>query len=402
MRIKPAIAWLMVVTLCALSAACGSSSSKSSVGQTSASKSPVTFALISYKIPGSDSLTELSAGANAAANQINATGGFGGRRVVIATCNSMLQPAAATVCAHKTLAEHPVAMFGCELSWSAAGLAVYAAAGIPSVNCPDTTADFNNPWTFGLNSSAVGQQRGAARYVCTRSDVHKVVALFPNVPQIVISQQLAYQTLQGCGKQTATPVFYPLTAVDVSPYVTRVAQAKPDFVLLTGIGAQIVLLFKALQQAGIPPSHVIAPDIEFVYSTILKQAGSAMNGAYAENQFDTWGDTTNPDVAAYLTAFKGSSVDPRDPTVAWGYSDVMWFYTAAKAIGFDKFNSASLTTFMRTQTNVHIPLSRSLINPGPKGFPQERQPYIQISQWKNGRMVVVPTGPNKDGWVYGY
>jgi hypothetical protein len=173
-------------------------------------------------------------------------------------------------------------------------------------------------------------------------------------------------------------------------------------VLFEGIGAQSVLFFKALGQAGIPASHVAAPDVDFVYSTTLKTAGSAMNGAYVENQFQTWGDTANPKVATYLAGFKGASVDPRDPTVEWGYSDVMFFYSVAKAIGFDKFNSASLANFMRTQNNVPIPLSLSLTNPGPKGFPQEKQPSIQISQWKNGQMVVVATGTNKDGWVYGY
>jgi hypothetical protein len=35
-------------------------------------------------------------------------------------------------------------------------------------------------------------------------------------------------------------------------------------------------------------------------------------------------------------------------------------------------------------------------------YPQQKQPYVQIAQWKNGKMTVVPTGSQKDGWVYGF
>jgi branched-chain amino acid transport system substrate-binding protein len=409
-----------LVLLCVFSlAACGGSNSKpttssataastttstntvsASASNASPSKAPVVLALVSYKIPGSDSLSELTEGANAAAAQINSSGGIGGRKVVIDPCNSMLEPAAATVCAHRTLADHAVAEFGCEPAWSAAGLPVYAAAGIPSVNCANTPTDYHNPMAFGLNPSAIGQQVGAARFVCSLSNVHTVVSLFPDVPQVLGSQQLSYQTLHACGKTTAPVVLYPLTAVDVTPYVTKVAAEKPDFILFSGIGAQVAIFFKALAQAGIPADHVAAPDVDFVYSTVLKPAGSAMNGAYAENQFDTWGDSSNPDVAHYLAAFTGSSVDPRDPTVAWGYSDVMFLYAAAKAIGFDKFNSASLVQFLHSAKDFPIPLSLKYQSVGPPGYPQENQPYIQISQWKSGKMTVVPVGDN--GWVYGF
>ncbi len=55
---------------------------------------------------------------------------------------------------------------------------------------------------------------------------------------------------------------------------------------------------------------------------------------------------------------------------------------------------------MRTKSGVHIPLSRTLLNPGPKAYPQVKQPYVQISQWKNGNLKVVTKGTKK-GWVLG-
>src|SRR5438876_12298687 len=130
---KGALVGLALVLACASGvAAYAGTGSKSA-------KPPIHFELITFQLAGSDLLTEFKAGADAAAKKINAKGGFGGRKVVIDTCNSQLTPSVATACAHSTLGNHPVAMFGCELSWSAAGLAIYAKAGVPSFNCPNTT-----------------------------------------------------------------------------------------------------------------------------------------------------------------------------------------------------------------------------------------------------------------------
>jgi ABC-type branched-subunit amino acid transport system substrate-binding protein len=189
--------------------------------------------------------------------------------------------------------------------------------------------------------------------------------------------------------------------VDVTPFVGKALEGKPDFVIFSSIGAQVVLFMKAFQQSGYPASKVSMPDTDAPYS-IIEQAGGAMNGAIVLSQFHSWGDTKNADVAAYLNAMKGFDVDPRDGNVQWGYSDVMFVYEVAKKIGFDKFNAQTLAAYMRTQRGLHIPLSRSLFNPGPKGFAQEKQPYVQISQVKGEQIVPLPVGAAKDGWVFGF
>jgi ABC-type branched-subunit amino acid transport system substrate-binding protein len=395
MRRKHALGVLAGMAVLVFGVAVSASSGKSDA------KPPIRFALITFQIPGSDLLSEFKAGADAAAKIINAKGGFGGRKVVIDGCNSQLQPAAATACAHTTLAKHPVAMFGCELAWSAAGLGIYASADVPTFNCPNTTEDFNNPWSFAIVAGQVGDLHAGARYLCGRADVKNVVAFVPDLPSMhAITEPSAGPILAKCGKSISY-IYYPLTATDVTPYVQQLVNAKPDFVLFSGIGGQVVQVFKAFQQAGFPASKVIAPDTDFVYQTILKQAGNTMDGAYSENVHASWSDTSNPDVVAYLKAMKGAGVDPRDPTVEWGYADIAWFYTVAKAVGFSKFNGKTLAKFMNTQHRVHMPLSRSLFNPGPKGYPQVRQPYVQISQWKNGKLGVVTKGTNQ-GWVYAF
>ncbi len=418
MRGSRALTGLVIAVLCGLGmAACGSSSSSaskssapssssnataSSSSTTGSTKSPVTFALISFSVPGENYLGEFSEGASVAVKQIDTMGGFGGRPVNIVQCNSMLQPAAATVCAHRTVVDHPIAMFGCETSWYVSGLPIYAAAHIPSFNCLNATPDFTNPWSFGIIAGGYGQEHAIINYLCSsRPDVKKVVSFGPSFPGSAGEFQTATAApLKACGKQAAQ-VIIPLTAVDPAPYVAKVLAQKPDIVIIGTPSGQGVLAYKAFQQAGFPASKTFSVDTNFTGQT-TQEAGTAIDGAYVSAQFTPWGATSDPEVAAYIKASKAAGVDPQDATVEWGYADVMFLYTAAKDIGFANFNSASLAHFMDTASGVHYPLSRELVNPGPKGFPQVKQPYDQIMQWNGTGFTVVPTGPGKNGWQYSF
>ena len=80
-----------------------------------------------------------------------------------------------------------------------------------------------------------------------------------------------------------------------------------------------------------------------------------------------------------------------------GLLDVMLFSTAAKAIGYSKFNSQSLQKWLSTNNGTHLTLGRTLFNPGPRKFPQMKHPYIQLTRWTGTKMVVMPVGAKKDG-----
>ena len=78
---------------------------------------------------------------------------------------------------------------------------------------------------------------------------------------------------------------------------------------------------------------------EFPSKVGPKNVNGVFSGGDWFPQFTSFGNAAF--VKAYLKALKGSSQDARDGNVQWGYSDVMLFYTAAKRIGFAKFNSAT-------------------------------------------------------------
>lgn len=416
MRARVSLAWLPALACAVGLAACGGSAPSSTDaagggsgasgaagGGDSAGGPPVTFALMSIKVPGSDLLTGYTAGARAAVKQINAEGGFGGRKVSVIPCNTMLQASGSTSCAHKTMEQHPIAMFGCDPFWSEAGLPVYGAAKIPSFNCLNTSQDGNNPESFALSPGGYGLQGAMARYLCSRSEVKTVVEFALDIPTYTgDAQAAAGKPLAACGKTLKT-VFFPTTATDVSPYVAKVVADRPDFVILLPLaGVSAIDIYKSLAQDGIPASHVIISESNLSGPT-LKVGGAVMNGTYGAQQFDSWSNTANPDVAAYLKATRNSAVDPRDSNVEFGYANVMLFYEVAKKIGFANFNSASLARFMEQTQNsgFPIPLSRSLVIPGPTGYVHERQPYGQIVHLQNGKLNIVKQGTKK-GWVTGF
>jgi ABC-type branched-subunit amino acid transport system substrate-binding protein len=380
----------------------GSPSGGAGTSQIDSSKPPVHFALVGIQIPKYDALGNIEAGAEAAVSKINSEGGFGGREVTIGSCNSMLQPAVVTTCAHKTLAEKPVAMFGCDLAWGAAGLPIYAKAEVPSFSCLNSEADFTNPWSFGLQPGVFGTEAAAARFLCNRSDVHSVVLFTQDLPQY---RETAPESLgpifKECGK-TIHYVYYPLEASDLTASVHQAVEYNPDFVITLGGGAQDVQFVQLFEQSGIPAEHIIGSSNSFAYEETLGPGGSVMEGTYSTQELASWGDTENPDVKGYLEAIESSSSkDPRNGEIQTGYQTMMWFYTVAKAVGFENFNSKTLTEFMRKESGTHIPMAREMVNPGPTEYPQVRQPYVQIVQWKEGKIHVEEEG-TEEGWVPGF
>jgi ABC-type branched-subunit amino acid transport system substrate-binding protein len=367
-------------------------------GSLDTSKEPIVVALNALKVQAVDLLTPYEAGAAAAAKQINAQGGFGGREVKVESCNTGYQPATSVACARKVVDKKPVASIGCEPTWATSGLPTLAKAKIPSFNCINTEEDMTNPMSFGMTQGNTGGQRAMSRWLCTRDEVKKVAVFTQDIPISHESVPVAIgETLKQCGK-SATYTYYPITGADLLPHVSKAAKGKPDFVIAVGGGALAVQIYKLFGQAGIPADKIGISANAMAYEQVLEPAGAAIEGAYATLETQAWGDTEDPGVAAYLKAMEGSGVDARDVNPQTAYMQMMTLYTAAEEIGFDKFDSASLVEFMNTANGVAIPNSRQILNPGPKGAPQVKQPYSQIAQWKDGKLTPVTEG-TEEGWV---
>jgi ABC-type branched-subunit amino acid transport system substrate-binding protein len=374
------------------------SSSAAATGKLDPSKPDVHISVISIKIPGSDLLTPYTAGANAAADAINAAGGFGGRKLVVDSCNSQNQTSIVTSCVQRLISKNPVAFVGCDNVMSTAGQPIFKRKSIPGFWCLNTPQDFNNPLMFGLDPGGVGQYVAMAQNLCKRPEVKTVVFQNLDIPQLRAYDAPIKKALDDCGK-TLKIVYMAPTTTDFTPTLNDILAKKPDFVLTFLLsGPQTVQVFKAFTQAGFPASKMMVNSSSLDYKTMLKPAGEAMEGVTMYLPYANPVDESNPDVVAYKKALEGSSWDAFNSNVQTGYQYIYAIYTAAKAIGFDKFDSQSLTQWFSTVDGVHLPMNREVVNPGPAGSPQIKQPYDQMVQWKGGKLITVKEG-TEDGWV---
>jgi ABC-type branched-subunit amino acid transport system substrate-binding protein len=377
-------------------------SAGAATGTIDPSKPPVRLAFISIKIPGVNIYDGEYRGAQAAVKKINDGGGFGGRKLVVQPCNSMAQPTVATVCAQKTLANNPVAEYGCEVSWAATGLKAYARKQIPSFNCVNLPEDFTNPYSYGIHPGQA--DRGRARYFCARTDIKSVSYITIDIPQqhTLLDTQFV-PTIKACGK-TASVVYYPATAADLTPSIQQAISKKADFNFINTTGPQTVSVVKGYRAAGIPADKIGMGESSWDYATVVQPLGSALDGAYYFGGWVPWGQTSDPDVQEYLAAMKAngySDAVARDPNAEYGYAETMFFYAAAKEIGFDQFDAASLKQFSDTNNGLHMPLARTFTNPGPKNYPQVKQPFIEVATYQGGTMTPV-TENTDEGWVSAY
>jgi len=405
-----AVALLAVAGVVGASASSGSKSTVNKYGIDSA-KRPVHIGLIAIQLPAIDLGRLFNIGGDAAAYYINHHGGFGGRKVVLDKCNSQINPAVDLSCAHRILAKHPLAEYGCDVVTSASGaLTLLGSHGVPVFSCTNTKEDFTYRWSFGLHPGATGEQAGWAKFVCTMKNVHKTVLFGQDQPEQRKDSTAAIQpVIEGCGK-TFDAVYSPVTPTDYTPYVQQALSKNPDFVFLSQSAAQTAAIAKLFQQNGFRADRLIVLDSSASYQTTLKLAGSAMDGTYQCSGWKPWDHTSDPEIKTFVKSVKAvSSEDTRNNAIEYGYGHLMAIWTGAKAVGFAKVtpangsvNGAKLATFFRTRTNVHLPITHSLINPGPKSAPAVKQPYCQIQQWKGGKWHIVPTGPKKDGWVNGF
>ena len=158
----------------------------------------------------------------------------------------------------------------------------------------------------------------------------------------------------------------------------------------------------AFKQDGYPTNHIFLNSSDFDKGVVLKPGGSNFYGAYIDDEFDNWSQTSNPDVRAFLKYTAGQP-DNQSQNVQFGWFYTMWVYTAAKHIGFAKFNAQTLVHFLRTANGVPIPMSRTYLNPGVPGYPAVHQPYDEFFQDVNGKFVVQTKAKGTvNGWIDGF
>jgi ABC-type branched-subunit amino acid transport system substrate-binding protein len=182
---------------------------------------------------------------------------------------------------------------------------------------------------------------------------------------------------------------------DPTPSVARVVGLKPDVVFTAAAGSAAVAVYRAFQQQGFSPEKIVntgaTVDEESFFSKIDK---AAIEGSYYSYEFETYDDTSNPDVKVYRDAMKKySDVEGKSEFYQWGFADVMTIYNIAKKIGADKLTQKSYLDYYDNIEGDKVFMGGELSKKSAaKASPQIIQPTIRIVQYKGGKVNPVSDG----------
>ena len=385
-----------------LSASACSSGHQATTGATSAGSTaaaetklaPGTITVMSIATVGltAGNFTDVWAGVQGAAKDVDASGGINGRQLRVVTCNDDLTPTGATECADQAVSDHVTAVVGMESNYMSTILPILNAARIPSIGSVNSqSAEVTSPnsytFTIGTNLEAAagltelidrGYKKVAVAYIDVTSAGPIVGALKTIVP-----------TLGNKTGRLVAAIPISQTQTDMSSITAAIQTSGAQAVLMLLSNAQADLLIQSNYQAGIPSTAL--PMLDGVLSPKdIASLGPAANGVYYVSNVLPLSDTSNAAVQRVLNDF--ASVHYGGTISDWGTQAWAATIAAADVMKASKAYTAPalLAALPRTST-----LSLGIVGPVNWRQPLKSQlpqriynPNVLVSLVKNG--VITP------------
>lgn len=253
--IVPLVVLAVVATACSSSksatdAASGSSSPGSPISGSSTSGSPVLIGELTPTSGQGFNYPDWLAGAEAAAREINASGGIKGRPVKIVECDDRNDPNQATACARQLVQEKVVAVAGGASLFGNTSVPILNAGHVPWVgDFPQTDPEYNSANMFLIDTGNI--QAGAGPVAALKAaGVTKIFAAHLGIAQGTAIFNSVKQAASAEGIPVVGDVSFPITATDMSSYVQQAINSGADGVTFGGTQQQQVAFFKTARQLG--------------------------------------------------------------------------------------------------------------------------------------------------------
>jgi branched-chain amino acid transport system substrate-binding protein len=333
-----------------------------------------------------------------AANKLNADGGLLGRQVVLQRADA--PDAAHAAVGVKALSKDVAAIFGTGVTSialaasEAAGLAgvpyfeltatgaAITGRSIPTVfrSCPEADA-------FGVVSvSAVSEMLAPLWQRSARSLRLAVLAESDDLGQAVAASQAA--ECHRSGLQPAQTLSYTPGTVDFAPLVRPLKVAGIEVLLHTGGANDVVLLYRAMAEAGWRPRMVIGSGPAYAMTDTRQAVGTALDGTMAA-AFPPYAvnPRTAPGAAAVEAAYRTLyGAEPRSGLSLAAYAGAGIFFAAmarAGAADGPKVRASVLAS--------RVPCGAAANGWGATfdASGQNKATYALLLQWQQGRPVTV-------------
>ena len=240
--------------------------------------------------------TQLERGVRLAVDEINAAGGINGRQVELDICDDKCDPYEASLCAQKMTANEKIfAVIGhvCSSCTLAAG-PIYDKAGLTDMTVSSTNPEVTKKgWTHVFRTVANDGMQGPliADLAFNKLGKSKVAIIYANNDYgkgLLDATQPAITKLGA--EVVAVETFAPGVDKDFSAQLTKIAQAKPDTLVLLTDYSEGGLIVKQRIAAGLGDIAVIASGGNS-HQSFIDLGGPGAEGVFFLNYFDA----DNPD-----------------------------------------------------------------------------------------------------------
>jgi ABC-type branched-subunit amino acid transport system substrate-binding protein len=346
------IAMASVLTFLAVLTACSSSGSKA--GSPSSSGSPYKIMLIGPITAGAGvqypPQPELSAGAKAAAQAINAAGGVDGHPIQLEVCDTQNLKNGGVTCATKAIRDKVLAVVGA-IDFYGDYTSVLKSAGIPNVAPLPIQAELSDTNSYPLQGGASVVPAGVVSYVAKQGatsmayvgNTSAYTSAIPQLTKSVVDKHPGFKL---------NLISVPLTAADVQPYVTQAL--KDSYVDVTTVTDTATLSFiKDYLADGGKASSIIA-SVPPLTPAVIKTLGASAEGIKVNSLFTP---PTDPTAAAEQFTKDMNAVDPsaqKDESSENAYLAVKLFAAAVK--GHSPNSGADVAASLDKVTNLDLGL----------------------------------------------
>ncbi|MGC8837195.1 MAG: ABC transporter substrate-binding protein [Anaerolineae bacterium] len=335
--------WLVLgvfVCLALVASSCGPAATPTPTPP--AAKEPIVFGMVAPMTgDAADYGVQLETGVRLAIEEINAAGGIAGRPVDLVVCDDKCDPYEASMCAQKMVADSRIfAIIGhvCS-SCTLAGAPIYEQAGLTVMTVSSTNPVITKKgWKHVFRTIAhdgmqgplmaqfavqeLGAKRLAIMYASHDYGKGLLDATLPEIPKLG-------------AEAVAVETYVPGVDKDFSAQLTKIAQAKPEALLLLTDYAEGGMITKQRLAAGLGNVPVVA-SAGNQHEQFIQLGGEGAEGAYVMVYFDP--EKPDPKTQEFVKKYKekyGGKMPSEQ--AAYGY-EAPYIYKQAIEMGATKAN----------------------------------------------------------------
>lgn len=349
---------------------------------------PVKLTVISER-SGPTAVDWMGDGAVAAAQEINAAGGIGGRPIEVELCNTEDDPNQAVSCAAGAANGDTMALVATWTSYEAGVLPITDAAGLANIGSfPVTGAGYVSPNSFPISGG--GPLSLIAGIKAMQRDGAKTTSVL--IPDLGGAADALVGLLQGLLGDAVGPVIkVPVPTPDLTSYAAAATEGA-DAVLASLPRGDQIRVVRTLRESGSDIRlGLLTDDTE----GIAKELGQDGDGALVTSFYKPVALKDDPAVKRFVAAMQAAD-RPIQSVAELGYASVYLFAEAANRVlaAGGTLDRASIMRMMGTITDFDIGLlapidftSPQTLIPGLRLF----NTNVVVSVFKGGEVVTDPT-----------